>query len=357
MRRVLPLSLIALVCCGSPVIPGLVKSQSIGSGGGTITISDSESSTLAGTSITIPAGALKSSVNITIALSSQPVTPTGAVAAGPVVEFGPDGTTFAQPASITIPLQLPEGDETWHVSVEAVESNGMSLNLPGDVSYDQKSVAFQASGFTRFGAIDSSPDGGTTDGGQDAGPTCSCPVIEGTACTGTGPGPCFCPLDVPCDGGPGPTIDAGPPVCSCPEIPSDACLGTGPGPCFCPVAEPCDGGTDAGTDGGVQCTDDSDCPVEFDVCIQGQCVAEPCCTVPDGGQQCATAADCGGCPWVCSDGMCEATTIDCPADGGPAPEDAGPVVCGCPAVPSGCDAGVGPGPCFCPNACPFDAGG
>ena len=76
----------------------------VGTGGGTVSGSD-------GTSVTIPMGALNSQANITIS-SITVAAPAGTVIVGPAYDFGPEGTTFAQPVTITLPIdpsKIPSG--------------------------------------------------------------------------------------------------------------------------------------------------------------------------------------------------------------------------------------------------------
>ena len=69
-------------------------SATIGAKGGTVTLSG-------GPTLTIPPGALSADTTITItALSDQPTS--GALS--PVYQFGPEGTTFAAPVTVTFPL-------------------------------------------------------------------------------------------------------------------------------------------------------------------------------------------------------------------------------------------------------------
>src|SRR4051812_40603492 len=60
----------------------------------------------AGSQVVIPAGALSQNVAIAIAQGSAgaPALPAGAIVAGPLFAFTPHGTTFAAPATITVPF-------------------------------------------------------------------------------------------------------------------------------------------------------------------------------------------------------------------------------------------------------------
>lgn len=412
MRRVL--LLLALTACGTPVVPSTMN-QPIGPQGGSITISAADNPALAGTFITVPPGALSSTVVITITQSSQTVTPAGGRAAGPVVNFAPDGTTFARPVTIGIPVTLPAGATDADLSIEAVESTGASSTIPVE-NVSSGIATFFANGFTRFGGFVGDADGGPT----DAGPVCECPNVPAGSCVAPGPAPCHCPQPVDCgsrDAGPSCTsdqdcggcpdscvngrcveslpacvIDAGPGmpdagICACPPIEGgNGCYGTGPGPCFCPEPVPCDGGTPT-------CTSDQDCGGCPGSCVNGQCVGTlPACFIdggsgPDSGVICACPAiggaecvgtgpgpcfcpepapcdggtptctsdqDCGGCPGSCANGQCVESLPACALDAGFAPDSG--VICECPAgLPGSCTV-TGPGPCFCSEPVPCDGG-
>jgi hypothetical protein len=81
----------------------------IGISGGIVEISDT-SSPIYGASVLIPSGALSSEELITIVeeLSPEPL-PTNLTSAGPVVQFGPEGLTFSQPVTISVPYSEISG--------------------------------------------------------------------------------------------------------------------------------------------------------------------------------------------------------------------------------------------------------
>jgi hypothetical protein len=68
--------------------------STVGTTGGTVSLSQ-------GPTLSIPANALGADVTITIARSAA-TAPTGALS--PIFQFGPDGTTFAQPVTVTFPV-------------------------------------------------------------------------------------------------------------------------------------------------------------------------------------------------------------------------------------------------------------
>jgi hypothetical protein len=74
-------------------------------GGGTVAVSD-------GTSVSVPPGSLGQDTPITVAPEPDMVTVSGATPVGMVYRFGPEGTQFATPATVTLtfdPSLLPAG--------------------------------------------------------------------------------------------------------------------------------------------------------------------------------------------------------------------------------------------------------
>jgi hypothetical protein len=84
-----------LLGCSSDTTP-INITKSVGTAGGTVSGSD-------GTSVVIPMGALSMSSNITLASVNAPA-PAGTSLVGPAYDFGPEGTQFAQPVTITLPF-------------------------------------------------------------------------------------------------------------------------------------------------------------------------------------------------------------------------------------------------------------
>jgi hypothetical protein len=103
--RLAVLVLIAFACAAcngdgsfdSPNTPD--TTGTVGAAGGTVEVT---SGRLAGTKVVIPAGALAADTAVTIA-SGTNVELAGYSVGGPAVRFGPEGTTFAAPVTISIP--------------------------------------------------------------------------------------------------------------------------------------------------------------------------------------------------------------------------------------------------------------
>ena len=267
IRGLAVLALISAGCAAqrapSATTGSTLTSATIGPAGGTLAVTAGDSATLAGTSITFPAGALAAAVTITINPSSQPVAQAGDLAAGPVVDFGPDGTVFLAPVTITLPVAIPSGSVAANLSVEAVEGTGAARLIQVD-SQAAGFATFHTGTFTRFGGVihDQLLDGGPA---VDAGPgvcasnsDCACGECANGQCQGV--------------------------TCSCPAIPSGSCTVAGPGPCCCPTVVACDGG-------GATCASNADCAgdayCQSSACGgSGTCAARPqtcpqTCAVPE----------------------------------------------------------------------------
>jgi hypothetical protein len=88
-----------LAACGGSESSNPPPATGIGPAGGTVTGP-------AGARVVVPPNALAANVDIAIAQSSvgAPALPANRVAVGPVFAFTPHGTTFAQPATVTVPF-------------------------------------------------------------------------------------------------------------------------------------------------------------------------------------------------------------------------------------------------------------
>lgn len=197
-HRSLPSLLLLLAACSSNVGSRFVKSQDVeASREAVISVSAAESDALAGTQLTIPAGALAQNMRITLELGLDSLAP-AANAAGPVAVWGPAGTVFSKPVQMTLPVTLSAAAGTLTVLVR--EADGRQYELPRSrVTVAGGKITFTTNGFTSFQpAIASAvactadafvcPDG--TAVGR-TGPNCTfaCPSLDG--------GELACPPDVP----------------------------------------------------------------------------------------------------------------------------------------------------------------
>jgi ZU5 domain len=346
---------IVALCC----IAACNTNQSVGSkyaltktvsavNGDTLTVTADEDSTLAGTSIQIPPGALATDTKITIAEATPLTLASGASAAGPAVELGPTDVSFSHPVTIVLPFKLASGQGVDGLAIQGLDSDGTTLHVSsGDLQIDVAAgtVAFTASHLFNCGPVWGPPTGGV------------CPSGE-TFCGCCGNGTCVpadhaCPLACPVcifdggTGGGGGGRDGGPSTGG-----FDGGLGGrdgGTGGSCCPAGESfcgC-GGSGVCLPAGKACP--LACPAQVDPTITPVCCGPGTYLCGCGGHG-VCIPDTQACPLMCP--ICDPTTI--------------PTPCGClpPGASCGCDA-TQPStvPCQCqpsstsaPLICVVDAG-
>ncbi|MCK6546108.1 hypothetical protein L6R52_09585 [Myxococcota bacterium] len=281
------LSSVVLGACGSKKEVELgstyVKSALIvASAGGSIEVAASDHDKLAGTKITIPAGALTKDTTITIGYDPGDITTDGTAAIGPTVELGPEGTTFLTPAVVTIPYSGTF--DAKRLVVYAKDSNGTTVIPAHDLVLDTatKTVRFQVEHFTYY-QCGNAPAPAECDPMNDCGPapglpnwTCADGSLGGPTgnCLRQADGTCgweinWCPMtcDPMIDCGPAPAIAA---ICNDGSIAEMVCERADDGACgwtfHCPDVN-CGGTMDPNTGGFVPpptgcggCMTDADCP-------------------------------------------------------------------------------------------------
>ncbi len=152
VKRLL-LAALWLAGCTQTVVVGsrYVKSERIAAGAAAnlvVTIADEPA--LAGTTLQVPTGALASDTTLTLELGSTDIADDPS---GPVAVWGPSGTTFATPATLSLPFTLPADATTSELEVEVLEDNGTRITLPNSalvIDTTNRLVRFSVSGFTRF---------------------------------------------------------------------------------------------------------------------------------------------------------------------------------------------------------------
>jgi hypothetical protein len=146
---------LALVGCSSSSGP---TTQMITDTGGTVKIGD-------GTAVAIPAGALASPTNISIAPASGAASPAGATTVGPAYLFGPEGTQFSEPVQVTLsytPGQLPMGKSASDIVVYTAPANGSTFTALETNVVDSTHVSAPTTHFSIFvPGVPSGTDGGT----------------------------------------------------------------------------------------------------------------------------------------------------------------------------------------------------
>ncbi|HVZ73072.1 MAG TPA: hypothetical protein VHJ20_11905 [Polyangia bacterium] len=128
--------------------------QMVGLSGGTVERS--------GVTLTIPAGALPAATPISVTTTTSPA---GFALASEAFKFGPDGTTFASPVTVTLPLTAasPSAHLFWSNATGGFDDLGGTVNGLTLTGY----VTHFSTGF----AATPSVDGGTTDAQGDGGAT------------------------------------------------------------------------------------------------------------------------------------------------------------------------------------------
>lgn len=149
LALVLPLTFLLAACAGDD---DNGPPRGIGAGGGAVTSGDGKAS------VTIPAGALSQPTVITVGVAPSP--PAGNV--GTAYEFGPDGTTFSQPATIQIsydPANLPAGVKAADLVLAKVVNGQWQAVLGSGVSPAIAAVFGPATTFSVWGIIPLIPGG------------------------------------------------------------------------------------------------------------------------------------------------------------------------------------------------------
>jgi hypothetical protein len=147
-----------VVCgCGGGSDPGPRQDAGTGSGIGPAGGQASEAS---GAQVTIPAGALSAATPIEVTRSGTgaPPLPAGVVALGPIFAFTPHGTSFAVPATITVPFDVgtvPAGTSPRLFKTNATQSGWQEV--PG-ATVQGGTMIGQISGFSFAVVADQTAD-------------------------------------------------------------------------------------------------------------------------------------------------------------------------------------------------------
>jgi len=128
----------------------VVDGAQVGPAGGTVTLAGGK------VRVVVPAGAVTAPVTLTAAPrgGALPGTPAGWRVVGPVYDLGPDGTTFSQPVTVTMPFEhaaLPVWAMTGDLGLLRLSSG--QWNELADLSVDVTAgtISGRTSGFSGFG--------------------------------------------------------------------------------------------------------------------------------------------------------------------------------------------------------------
>lgn len=142
-----------LSACGDDVVGSrYLASAEISPAGGRLAVSSDERPDLAATRLDVPAGALEKTVTITLEPSTDIGFDAEETAAGPAVDFGPDGLAFETAATMTLPVSKTLGADE-ELRIHVLESDGTRSVIEGEaLSYDaaKGTVSFAVEHFTRY---------------------------------------------------------------------------------------------------------------------------------------------------------------------------------------------------------------
>lgn len=304
LRTLTPITLALALGC-SAEDPGELGSVHVKSAvisaadGGDLVVTADDYAPYAGTRLEVPANALAEDTKLTIGLGPDTLMDADAQAVGPAIEFGPSGTEFAAPVSITLPLTEALDATLARIYVRHADGTREVL-LPADITVDDGTVRFRVDHFTAFQP-------------GRAGSACahvSCPAgqqCQGGQCQNNGgnnSGPCQ-----PADCGPAP----GAPNYTCPDgtIGGPVCERSAAGTCgwnfvTCPA-----------------CTSDADCVAGESCTAAGMCVANTggsCGNTTCGNSEYCCNPSCGICAPVggsCTQQVCGSTGGGGNPGGGP----------------------------------------
>jgi hypothetical protein len=173
MKKLACAMLFFAACSNEPAQINITKS--VGAEGGTVSSSD-------GTSVVIPQGALAMSSSITI--NSVNVTPpAGSVQVGPAYDFGPEGTTFTTPVTVTLPFdssKIPSGRTSSNIVIYTAP-RGSSNWTALQTTLSGNTVTTSTNHFTTYVAAVQKNLDGPTDLGSSGNCTPSC-FTEGNSC-------------------------------------------------------------------------------------------------------------------------------------------------------------------------------
>lgn len=301
-------SIAVLLCCAcSPtqlVGSKYVKSETVGTQGATLTVSAADSLELAGTQLVIPAGALSAETQITLELGLEGLVAGTDKGAGEIVHWGPSGTKFAKPVTMTLPYKLAAGETADRLFVQVVEADGTRFAIDRTllvVDETAKTVRFDVDGFTGFQPGTNTPCMSNNDCvmGQQV---CVNGVCKPSGCTSMS---CQCTTNSQCAQGQ---------VCTngvCQACTTSSCTGQCGTINQCPMGQTCVNGMCALCMNGAcsnTCSPNTMCP-NGGVCLNGVCQQPACgpnapCPM---GQTCSSNGTC-----VSTQNGCGPMGVTCP---------------------------------------------
>jgi hypothetical protein len=137
----------------SPTGGDVAFGQVVGPGGGEVAVSVDDSAIIGGSGVDIPAGALSTPTAVLVGTSTpMPTQEDGDQPAGPTVFFGPEGLTFQQDVTVTIPFDVEAfAANAGELSVFTRDEDGNITEITEfTVDLDTGTCSFQVSHFSSF---------------------------------------------------------------------------------------------------------------------------------------------------------------------------------------------------------------
>jgi hypothetical protein len=138
----------ATAACHGASTPSPVT-DTITPAGGTVAISD-------GTSVSVPAGAVAANTAITVGPESDSVSINGVVLVGDTYRFGPEGTQFTVPVTVTLaydPSKLTSGTTASDVTIMTAPVGSSDFTPLATTSVDATHVSATTTHFSDFVAV------------------------------------------------------------------------------------------------------------------------------------------------------------------------------------------------------------
>src|SRR5262249_48589155 len=138
----------------------------------------------AGVVVQVPPGALSSGTDISIEAATTAPTLTGSMAVGAAFVFGPEGTVFSSPVTVTLPFStsdLPARSSGTDVHILTAPQGSSEFVSLGGALVDATHVLAETTHFSVFVPAVVIPPAGT-DGGTDAGNPTNCGPANCAGC-------------------------------------------------------------------------------------------------------------------------------------------------------------------------------
>src|SRR5262245_47537972 len=134
------------LACAAGCSGGTGAKKTVGASGGVVQSGDAAS-------VSIPSGALAGDLSIVVEPNPAAPAVAGATAVGAAYHFGPDGTQFSKPVTVTLafaPEKLPAGDGASQVAIFTAAAGSSAYDALPTTIVDASHVSAPASHFSNF---------------------------------------------------------------------------------------------------------------------------------------------------------------------------------------------------------------